>query len=487
MLRHYKLSIKVLFCVFLLYSVCFTVQAEVKNEEESVSVYSTELEQFPNFSIYRKGSDSGPTLLVVGGIQGDEPGGFSAASLLATRYEIKSGNVWVVPNLNFPSIVRNSRGLHGDMNRKFAQLSANDPELTVVRRIQQLIVLPEVDLVLNLHDGSGFYRPQYESALKNPKRWGQCIVIDQEKIDDELVQNKNFQNLNGLASSVAQRVNGRLLSPLHAYHIKDTKTRQIDLEMQKTLSYFAVCQGKAAFGLEASKELDAASRIFYHMQLLEAFMDEMGIVYEREFELSPAGIQAALNHDIHLALYDNRTVLALDNARPSTAGYIPVTKDANFSAKVSNPLLAVLPGKNEWKVYYGNRALTSFRPEYREFDDSISFVNLEIDGEDLQLPIGGMVNVNNVFMVRGIDGYRVNAIGATQDVNGTESDVPLKRAHFQDRYSLDKGASIYRVEFYKGNAYCGMILVNFGSQGALDSGKMPLTAQTGNNNENTGR
>ena len=45
-----------------------------------------------------------PVVLVVGGIQGDEPGGFSAATLLTTHYTIQKGVLWVVPNLNFPSI-----------------------------------------------------------------------------------------------------------------------------------------------------------------------------------------------------------------------------------------------------------------------------------------------------------------------------------------------------------------------------------------------
>jgi len=51
----------------------------------------------------------GPTILVVGGVQGDEPGGFSAAALLISHYKITSGAVWVVPNLNFLSIIRCSR------------------------------------------------------------------------------------------------------------------------------------------------------------------------------------------------------------------------------------------------------------------------------------------------------------------------------------------------------------------------------------------
>ena len=109
-----------------------------------------------SFSVFRVGADA-PCVLVVGGIQGDEPGGFSAATLLATRYRVRKGTLYVVPNLNFPSIICRSRGLHGDMNRKFLRLDASDPEFDVVTRIQELIRKPEVALVLNLHDGSGYY------------------------------------------------------------------------------------------------------------------------------------------------------------------------------------------------------------------------------------------------------------------------------------------------------------------------------------------
>ncbi len=58
-----------------------------------------------------KSGRPGPTLLVIGGIQGDEPGGFTAGSLLVTDYRIERGEVWVVPNLNFESIIKRSRGV----------------------------------------------------------------------------------------------------------------------------------------------------------------------------------------------------------------------------------------------------------------------------------------------------------------------------------------------------------------------------------------
>ena len=99
--------------------------------------------------LIKKGNDSNHTMLLIGGIQGDEPGGFLAASLIATQYKITKGSLWVVPNLNFPSIIERSRGTKGDMNRKFAHIDKNDPDYDAVNYIKKLIVDEYVTLILN--------------------------------------------------------------------------------------------------------------------------------------------------------------------------------------------------------------------------------------------------------------------------------------------------------------------------------------------------
>ena len=80
------------------------------------------------FSLHKiTAKEKGETILVIGGIQGDEPGGFNAASLLVTHYDLHRGSVWVVPNLNFESIVKRSRGVYGDMRRQ--RRDGEDPDL----------------------------------------------------------------------------------------------------------------------------------------------------------------------------------------------------------------------------------------------------------------------------------------------------------------------------------------------------------------------
>ncbi len=424
-----------------------------------------------SFSLHKAGPGGGPTLLIVGGIQGDEPGGFSAAALVASRYRITRGQVWVVPDLNFASILQRGRGLFGDMNRKFAALSSDDPEYALVEAIKAVLLDDSVDLVLNLHDGSGFYRPTFEDALRNPNRWGQSVIIDQEGMEA-----RRFGNLSEMAATAVADANNSLLNPGHRYHTHNTNTRAGDKEMEKTLSYFAVCSGKPAFGVEASKDFTTEFRVFYHLGIIESFMRQMGIGYERGFELTPGGVLAALNSDLTVTAYGDRLVLPLDNARPDL-GLLPFKKGADPEYRASKPLLALVRDREDWRVAYGNRTLTRVRPAFMEFDESLDTVEISLDGKKRTARVGEVLHAKNSFMIHSRPGYRVNAIGAQKDKSGTEAGVTIARADFMPRYSVDKNATTYRVEFYKDKAFAGMILVRFGPDPAPPA--EPLTATKG--------
>lgn len=106
--------------------------------------------------IKKETNTSSTTLLVIGGIHGDEPGGYFSASVLATNYKILAGNLWIVPNLNKKSIQRDNRGINGDMNRKFASVKDDDKDSQTIKDIKKTILSKNVSLVLNLHDGHGF-------------------------------------------------------------------------------------------------------------------------------------------------------------------------------------------------------------------------------------------------------------------------------------------------------------------------------------------
>ena len=407
-----------------------------------------------DFTIHKFGTGS-PVVLIVGGIQGDEPGGFSAATLLATQYEFTRGSVWVVPNLNFPSIIKRSRGVYGDMNRKFAELDEKDPEYAVVRRIQELVAAPEVELVLNLHDGSGFYRPKHIDKLRNPNRWGQAVIIDMERMDaGPLGQFKER------AEEVVSEVNKHLLQAQHVYHIRNTHTDKGDPEMEKCLTWFAVNNGKPAYGLEVSKEFSIEGRAYYHLHVVESFLKLAGIEFDRSFPLTFKGVRQALQSDISVAFAEDRVRLPLENVRPRLSGYIPVPRDLAGSFSSSKPILAVLGDQKELSVHYGNRLLTKFRPEWHDAFAELPEFTVLADGQEQVVRPGDVLTVRERFLVERRDGYRINAIGA--ELGKDESGIEIRKKHFRPEYSVDTGKSVFRVEAYQGKTFAGMFLVRFG-------------------------
>lgn len=397
----------------------------------------------------------GPTLLVIGGIQGDEPGGFTAASMLVTNYKVNNGSVWVVPNLNFASIIRRSRGIHGDMNRKFNILSEKDPEFAEVQKIKKIILSDDVDIVVNLHDGSGFYKKKYINKMHNPNRWGQSIIIDQKKIEVD-----NYGNLEEIADTVQGYINERLRNKNKFFYVKNTKTSDGDVEMEKSLTYFSIKNKQPAFAIEASKSFLTDERTYYHLLAVEGFMNKLGIGYQRDFKLTKNNVAKQIGKELKISLYDNKVNLEVERAR-RFLNYVPLKKHSSLEYKKNNPLIAVIKTKNTVRVRYGNRYVTSLKPQYFDYDYSLDSVDIEIDGKSKNINIGEIVNVKKNFRVLAERGYRVNVIGYSKKGKRNENGLLVKRNEIKSRYSIDKNENIFRVELYKDKKFSGMILVNF--------------------------
>lgn len=417
-------------------------------------VYSagTEME----FSLYKHESDqAGPTLLVIGGIQGDEPGGFNAASLLVTDYSVEKGNLWVVPNLNFISIIKRSRGIHGDMNRKFASINPSDPEFEAVEKIKSIILDKQVDIVLNLHDGSGFYRKKYIDKLHNPHRWGQSIIIDQSRMKDH-----QYGELETMANKVMNRANSQLKHNEYLLGVKNTRTAKGDTEMEKSLTYFAVRNNRPAYGVEASKSFPTHKRTLVHLNVVESFMHEMGIDFQRKFTLTSQAVKNHIDNNVRLSLYDARIHFDMSQAR-SRLGFVPMQKNVPLEYSASNPLVAVIDRKGHYTVRYGNRQVTRLQPEYFEFDNSLKHVDVDIDGEENRYKLGSIIKVNKSFKIRPLEGYRINIIGFKQKGVSNESGIRIIKSQIARRFSVDRKAQIYRVEVYHDDRFCGMLLMDF--------------------------
>ncbi|EFU69408.1 conserved hypothetical protein [Aliarcobacter butzleri JV22] len=411
-----------------------------------------------DFSIYKKESQTpSHTLLIIGGIHGDEPGAYFAPAFFEKYYKITKGSVWVIPNINGDSIIANQRGIYNDMNRKFSVIEKDDPDYFIIERVKKIILDKKVDLILNLHDGHGFYRETYENAIFNPKAWGQATIIDQDKING---LNK-FGDLDNIATKVRNNLNNdKLFQEYHSFGVKNTQTKFKDEQQQLSLTYFAVTNNKPAFAIETSKNItDLTEKVIYQLKSMEEFMKIMDIEFQRDFDINNYEEvkkrlfdfgEVKINENIAFDLSDSRKILR----------FVPLKKENN-EFKFENSLGATKLVDNKYEVYIGNINVTNLFPQIfdvKEYKDSIK---IEVDGKVINTKLGEVIDVKNSFKIVKNDFFRVNVIGFSKTGVDSEDDILLKKSDMVDSFSIDTNNKQYRVEFYKDNNFYGMITINF--------------------------
>lgn len=400
-----------------------------------------------DFEIVKKEVSKSPTLLIIGGIQGDEPGGFNATNIFLNHYTIKNGSVWVVPVLNPHSMLLNHRGIYDDMNRKFALINPNDPEKPLIEHIKSVIKEDQVQAVLHLHDGSGYYRPSFESTLANPNRWGNCTVIDQVTLEGV-----KFGELESIANAMIAHINAHLLAPIHRYHLHNTQTAEKDKEMQKALTFYAINQGKPGYANEASKELNVAQRVYYHLLAIDALLTQMGIEFERDFTLSPQNVQKAIKDRSQTFALENLPEMPLFGLRPVLASFpIPKGKKASeITITSNNKILGLLPRDNTLVLKYGNNVMTKILPKRVElYQGSIKPLESTIDKQARKISVGERVQIAREISLPStitLDDKHTMHLRVVGLVGKDPSHIT--KASLNQNASLDTAGKLYRAEIY---------------------------------------
>ena len=407
------------------------------------------------FDLYKKETNpTQHTLLIVGGIHGDEPGGYFAPAILEKYYKIKSGNLWIVPNLNVDSIMANNRGIYGDMNRKFNVIDKNDNDLLTINRIKEIILEKRVDLILNLHDGFGFYRDIYEDANFNPSAWGQATIIDQDKIDDK------FGNLDEIANQVNKSVNNEgLYQNFHTFGVKNTQTKQKDEQMQQSLTYFAVTHNKPAFAIETSKNItELTYKVIYQLKSIEEFMRIMHIDFERDFDLNNYEEVKSRIFDFGKVKINDNIALDLSDLK-NNIRFVPLKKENN-KFDFTHTLAKIKYDDNKYEIYIGNIKVSELHPQIFDISTTNNKVKIIVDNKEIETSFASQIDIKNDFKIVKGD-FRVNIIGFSKDGIDSEDDILIKKSDIQDIYSIDNNKTKYRAEFYKDGKFCGMIVLNF--------------------------
>lgn len=106
----------------------------------------------------QEGKEAGPTVLVVGGMHGDEPAGARAAAGVA-QWPIARGKLVVLPRANEAALKKHRRlspeGEDRNLNRDFPQAAGEAAKGDLAKAIWQFVAELKPDWLLDLHESRG--------------------------------------------------------------------------------------------------------------------------------------------------------------------------------------------------------------------------------------------------------------------------------------------------------------------------------------------
>jgi len=438
-----------------------------------------------------QGREPGPTLLIIGGIQGNEPGGYLAADRFVDL-TLKRGNLIVVPRANFYAILKNQRGPHGDMNRRFRDVPPKDYVDRIVDVLKEL--MSEADCLLNLHDGSGFYSPKWEGPRRNPLRYGQSIIADADVYRPP--GGGPAIRLREMALRVIRRVNPQIRDERHHFLFNNHRTLEKDTlhpEQRTSATFYALTRyGIPAFGVETSKDIpDFRVRVEYQTMVINAFLDELGIVPDhppRTYD--PPQLQYVLlsvNGGIPLAVAEGETLDLHKGDVVQVRGVV-----ANYQRGISVDVLG-LGSENDMErplvlrrdtaliVRKDSKAFGRIRlrvvqgkgggggsPAHVKRPPRLRYFFVEVNGQKRLIENYGRLHVVRGDLLRLLDvlvegsrpeRLRVNFVGFVGDWKentGEDRGFLIRTAKdLWARYSLDKKGRRYRVVALEGKSLLG--------------------------------
>jgi len=453
-----------------------------------------------------RGYESGPTMMIIGGIQGNEPGSYLSADLYADL-SLAKGNLIVVPRANFYAILLNERGPNGDMNRKFANQLPTDIETRIVEILKELISRSNV--LLNLHDGNGFFREEQIDSLHNPMCFGQSIIADAD-IYESPKTGKRIP-LGDIARRMCDEVNAHIPEEEYKFRFNnhntaDRQTRHPEQRLSATF-YSLIHHEIPAFGIESSKEIPSNEiKVRHKSTIINAFMKEFGIVPENPKILVE---KPELNHLIVLingtervAVKDGETVLLapgdeiliehidMDNYKRGLAADIigmGGINDLGRPFRIEYPTRIIIR-KDSFKCAIVNISLSKERgvaaiPRVAELADSVTlprleFVTLivntrriEVSAEDtVEVPSGAVLEITEAVIDKPAYGKSlvVNFKGFVGDKsNNTGEDRGYKidtGKGLMQKYSLDGKGLAYPIVVSCLNKEIGRVVVKFTQQ-----------------------
>ena len=201
------------------------------------------------------GGRNGKSIIVEGGIHGDEIAGTLAIEALLPEIEITKGRVIWLPQMNKPAYQAKKRYINVDLNKVFpGNPQSNTYEHVLASELFKWVGEQKADVVLTLHES------RYLHDGTNPKTFGQTIVY-------------GVKPMPPLLQSVLDDLNTEMQEPRHKFYsnyfpIATSSTEQ-----------FVDNFGLQGFCAETWRGFTLETRVALQREIILAFLDQMEIEY----------------------------------------------------------------------------------------------------------------------------------------------------------------------------------------------------------------
>ncbi len=423
-----------------------------------------------------KGETPGITVLIFGGIHGDEPGGYFSSEVLS-KIKLMKGNLIIVPRVNFPSIMLNRREIYGDMNRKFGQPGKpDDPDNEVVQLLTGLMA--EADVFINQHDANGFHRETYISKKYNPTCYGQSLIIDCADFYSRKLGRQ--VNLGEIGKRVLERVNRQIENKDHHFgfwdhNSLDPKTRFP--EMKKSATYYALTTHSIpAFGLETSNDLPTLEyKVKYQLLVIKEILNEFGLEFVYPLPIVEIPVLywvEILKNGKDLLRIRGNTNLRLDPGDKIVIKAIKSNYETGLSANISdwgniNDMNKEYVFSGEAEIQVKKNHLTMGKIYLRGYrEDSLREIMVKVKGEARTIPNWGKLEIqkDHYFSIMGARPFYADLRFDVRGYNlprgkADDSGVKISTGKLQKKYSFQEKGQIYFVKIYKTRVFAGEIQV----------------------------
>jgi hypothetical protein len=222
----------------------------------------------------------GRIVLALGGVHGNEPGGFLAADRVIERVRPQSGALLVVPRANKVAISLGERTTTAlaDLNRSYPGFEDGLPMERMAAEISGLVRDYQVSLVHDMHESWAFYRDRTTN--------GTAFI-------GETISSNGEEGLR-IVRNVIDRVNPRTLHPREEFSMREFPGQNLgqseaNANLPRQTNIPPPGRGTSSLGLnrtfpglvsilvEMGQQQPLERRIALHVQVLEEVLSEVGI------------------------------------------------------------------------------------------------------------------------------------------------------------------------------------------------------------------